>query len=79
MKNLILIILVISLTGCATVYQTKSGKLRAITVARNVYKADCNGCDTLLINSEDFQSSTLGKMFDGLFETLKGFIPKFGG
>lgn len=68
------------LTGCAGLYQNKHGQLRALTIARNVYVADCKDCDTLIVNSSKSQQSTITTAFKGFFSSVQsiasGLIPR---
>lgn len=71
---------ILLLVGCQATYQGKDGKLRHLSIARNVYQSSCGDCDTLIVNAEDYQSGALTKVTDGLFgsivQIVKGLIPR---
>lgn len=80
MKKVFFLFLILAFVGCQATYQSKNGKLRHLSIARNVYQSNCGDCETLIVNAENYQSGALTKISDGFFGSLvqivKGLIPR---
>jgi len=78
--RVILISLALILTmSCATVFDS-GGKLRSISIARQVYMSDCLDCDTVELTTATHQTNAIGSVFSGFFNTITsiagGLIPR---